>query len=102
MRRDRFRLVGRYARMPTIFHEATPLLHARDFMDWEFVKLLLENGADPAIRHRHNAPCSERVYSMGKPEDIVATVEEIEVTFEGMIRQFHQPVQTAKAQADST
>ncbi|KAF6828496.1 hypothetical protein CPLU01_08478 [Colletotrichum plurivorum] len=81
-----FRLMGRYVRMPCLSQETTPLLHARDSMDWEFVRWLLEHGADPAIRPRDAGLDSQRRYSIGTEH------WELEATFEGMIRQFYRPL----------
>ncbi|KAB5585044.1 hypothetical protein GE09DRAFT_1233260 [Coniochaeta sp. 2T2.1] len=74
--------VGPWVAMPTRTHQVTALSHAKNSMDWAFVRWLLENGADPAANPRNTSfRSAEIIYS------ISASTEEVE-TYEDMIRQF--------------
>ncbi|GJC85375.1 hypothetical protein ColLi_08213 [Colletotrichum liriopes] len=86
----RYRLVGPWVAMPIRLHEATALSHSKNSMDWDFVRWLLESGADPAASPRATS-FAQMVYSIG------ATREEVEETYEDMIRQFQQPGQNVTA-----
>lgn len=72
--------VGPWAAMPTLEHNATPLSHAKNSLDWGFVSWLLRNGADPAADPIETSfPEAAIIYSNR------VTGEELE-TYEGMVR----------------
>ncbi|CCF32766.1 hypothetical protein CH063_05087 [Colletotrichum higginsianum] len=85
-----YRLIGPWVTMPIRLHEATALSHSKNSMDWDFVRWLLENGADPAASPRATS-VAQMFYSIG------ASQEEVEETYEDMIRQFQRPGQSVTA-----
>ncbi|TDZ14688.1 hypothetical protein Cob_v012327 [Colletotrichum orbiculare MAFF 240422] len=76
-------LVGQYARMPTRWHEATALSHAKNSMDWDYVRWLLNNGADPAANPKFTR-YAQIIYSIG------VSSQEVEDKYEDVLRQFQQ------------
>ncbi|KAL0937813.1 uncharacterized protein CTRU02_207544 [Colletotrichum truncatum] len=78
-----YRLIRRWIQMPVKLHEATALSQAKNSMDWDFVRWLLENGADPAASPRATA-FADLFYAIGVSRD------EITEKYEDMIRQYQK------------
>ncbi|WQF82839.1 Putative ankyrin repeat-containing domain superfamily [Colletotrichum destructivum] len=85
-----YRLIGPWVTIPIRLHEATALSHSKNSMDWDYVRWLLENGADLAASPKATS-VAQMFYSIG------ASHEEVEETYEDMIRQFQQPGQSVTA-----
>ena len=71
--------------MPTRSHYATALSHAKNSLDWAFVRCLLENGADPAAN-----PQDTHFFRAQIIYSIDASHTTVEEKYEGMIRQYSQ------------
>lgn len=84
MQRNRYRLIAPWVAMPVRLHEATALSHSKNSMDWDFVRWLLKNGADPAASPRATS-FAQMFYTIG------ASREEVEGTYEDIVRQSQQP-----------
>lgn len=59
---------------------ATAMTHAKDCLDWVYVRWLLENGADPGVAPPRTFP-SEYIYSVGAKQD------EVERAFQGLVEE---------------
>ncbi|KAK1988352.1 hypothetical protein LZ30DRAFT_699304 [Colletotrichum cereale] len=91
---DVWRLVGPWVSMPTRSHDSTALLHAKFCRDWDFVRWLLEKGADPGANPGPGFMQAYLIYPFGtKGEEIRRTYEEVEGTLEDIKRQVRQPGQ---------
>lgn len=64
--------MGQFVQVPTRSHITTALSHAKDSMDWEFVRWLLKNGADPNVKDPSPTSFTPDVlYSIGISQTVV-------------------------------